>query len=387
MSDKERAPRPPRVSVKRRGGRYILDVAVSVGGERPRWRQAFEKRADAEAKANGIRVRLAAGLAPFEVPEERAPGFTHADALALYEAEHVMSEKVVPKSREKMIEQREFIERFALAKVEAEAAKLGDLLEYRKARKAEAAARKKGNRKVPKDQTIGKDLKHLRAALKHAKRRKRITVHVFEQLDPEDSKQILGRAWRSEDTVGRVVSPEEQESILAVLNPVARRMALFLAASGCRKGEAASLEWAAHYKHMPYPHFLPIVQKKSKARKIPFESIAVIVGPKQAAGLVFGELGETAEEIAEHFTGCWRYAEGKAGVEHVRPHDLRHTFGSEARRGNSLEDVAAVMGISAATARTYADHENDDLTRRIFEKRGKNVANSADQAATGSARN
>jgi hypothetical protein len=39
------------------------------------------------------------------------------------------------------------------------------------------------------------------------------------------------------------------------------------------------------------------------------------------------------------------------------------------------------MGISAATAKTYADHEKDDLTRKIFGKLGTNAAQSANGGA------
>lgn len=359
MSTITRAPQPARVSVKRRRRGWTVDTTVPEAGERRRYRQTFASKREADAHADAIRARLRDGLPPFETPEEILPGFTHADALALYEAEHVNDEKVVARSRKKMIEQRETIERFKLAKIEAEAATLEDLLAYRKDRKAAA-------KRAVSDGTLAKDLKHLRAALKHAKRRKRIVSHVFERIDPEDARQLMP-AWRPEDTAGRVVSGDEQESIFAALAADARRMARFLVATGVRKNEAASLDWAAHFKHIPFPHFSPITQKKSKARKIPFESVAAIVGPKQSSGLVFRELGGTPEEIYARFTGCWRYAEQKSGIV-ARPHDLRHTFGSAARRNDSLEDVAAVMGISAETAKTYANHEKDDLTWRIFGK-------------------
>jgi integrase len=368
-----RAPRPASVAVAKRRGRYVVDVSVSEAGGRKRYRQKFERKAEAEAHANAIRARLRDGLPPFETAAEACPSFKHADALALYEAEHVNGEKVVRRSREKMIAQREMIERHSLAKIEAEAATLEDLLAYRKDRKAAA-------KRAVSDATIAKDFKHLRAALRHAKRRKRVAFHVFERMDPEDSRQLMP-AWRPEDTAGRVVSQEEQARLFAALSPDARRMAQFLAASGVRKMEAAALDWVAHFKHIPFPHFSPIVQKKSKARKIPFESVAGIVGPKQSGGLVFRELGATAEEIYARFTTCWRYAERKSKVR-ARTHDLRHTFGSAARRDSSLEDVAAVLGISAATAKTYADHEKDDLTRKIFGKLGTNAARLAGGAVS-----
>jgi hypothetical protein len=261
MTGKQRAPRPWSVAVNKRGGRYIVEVSVPEAGARRRYRQKFERKAEAETHADAIRARLRNGLSPFETREDRAPGFTHADALALYEEEHVNDGKRVPRSRQTMKERREIPERFSLARVEAEMATLENMLAYPRDRKAAA-------KRPVSDATLAKDLKHLRAALRLAKRRKCIESHVFERIDPEDSRQLMP-AWRPEDTAGRVVSPEEQQAILASLSPDARRMARFLAATGVRKGEAASLDWAAHFKHIPFPHFSPIVQKKARRGKSP----------------------------------------------------------------------------------------------------------------------
>src|SRR5262245_16410454 len=108
---RQRAPRPASVTVNknRSRGRYVVLCSVSEAGARRRYRQSFATKREAEDHADAIRDRLRAGLPPFETPEEAAPGFTHADALALYEDEHANDQRTPPRSRQKMIEQRETI--------------------------------------------------------------------------------------------------------------------------------------------------------------------------------------------------------------------------------------------------------------------------------------
>ena len=366
MRVRQRAPRPASVNVKKRAGRYIVDVSFPAPEGRKRHRQMFERKAEADAHADAIRGRLRDGLPPFETEAERAPVVTVADVLAFYEERHVAA-VASARARERLKTHREAIGRCVLAGLGAEAVTLEDLRLFASDRKVSAG-------------TVAKDFRHLKAAMLFARAHGRITRHVFETLD-RDTRRNLMPSWRPEDTAGRVLSNEEFEAILPKLSPAARPIVRFLRATGLRKMEACALDWREHWRDLPYPSFCPITQKGSKARLIPFEAVEAIVGPRRPGGLVFHELGATAEEIYGRVTAAWRHAVKAAKVPHCRLHDLRHTFGSELRRSMSKEDVASTMGISGTIAGTYLDHESADLTRRAFSKLGTNVAESGVGAA------
>jgi integrase len=300
-------------------------------------------------------------LRPFETPDEVMPPVAVSDVLEYYEAHHVPN-VVSAASRKRRVIYRETIERFALGKVQAEAVRLNDLEQFKLERKVSVGS-------------IAKDFRHLKAAMLFAKARGRIVKHVFETLG-RDRRRELMPSWRPEETAGRVIPESELTRILGSMRPTARRIVQFLAATGLRKIEACVLDWREHRRDLPYPAFCPITQKGSRPRLIPFEAVETILGPRQTKGLVFSELGGTAEEIYRRLTACWRYAVKAAKVPHALLHDLRHTFGSVLRRETSKEDTASAMGISAAIASTYMDHESADLTRRAFAKLGTNAAHS-----------
>jgi integrase len=379
---KPRTPRPARVTLHRRRGRWCLDVFVPrPDGGRQRIKSKFATKLDAEAEYGAIVERLRRGLPPYKTPEELAaenppPPRTVADVLAHYAEKHVPR---VASAAGRLAQHSAKIAERALGQLAAEQIALADLEGFRDERTAPPP---KGKRRVS-AKTVAKDLRHLKAAMRFAKRKGLITRHVFESLDRDDLRELMP-SWKSEDTAGRVITDRELASILLKLRPAARRAVRFLRATGLRKMEACALDWREHWRDLPYPHFAPITQKGSKPRKIPFDAVESIVGPRQRSGLVFSELGSTAREVYDQLTACWRYATKRAGIR-ARLHDLRHTFGSTLRRSLSKEDVATTMGISAQVASTYLDHEAADLTLRAFSKLraapGESVPNLSRQAS------
>lgn len=51
------APRPNTVSVRKRLGRYVVDISVATPSGRKRSRQKFHKKSVAEAHAHAVRAR------------------------------------------------------------------------------------------------------------------------------------------------------------------------------------------------------------------------------------------------------------------------------------------------------------------------------------------
>ena len=271
---------------------------------------------------------------------------------------------MVERSRLRMLEHETMICRFHLADRPADQANLADLEQFSEDRRLAA-------KRTVTQATIGKDLKHLRAALRFAKAKGLIAAHVFDSIDPADAARLMP-TWKPEETKGVLIPPAHLAAILEALTGEARRIVRFLAETGLRKMEACSLDWASHWRDLPYPHFAPLRQKKNGQRKIPFESVAEIIGEPKRSGLVFAELGDTPQAIYARVTSCWRYAVEKLeenGLRHYRPHDLRHTFGTMLRRDFQTGDIASVMQITPATAALYVDHETDDLTLKLFRAR------------------
>src|SRR5262245_43218386 len=130
MIQRHKAPRPATVSVRKRRRGYIVDVSVPALTGRKRYRQAFEKKAEADAHADAIRARLRDGLPAFETPEERRAPVTVGDVLRFYEERH-LPEVASPASRARLVTHREAIEKSFLAAREAEAVTLDDLEQFK----------------------------------------------------------------------------------------------------------------------------------------------------------------------------------------------------------------------------------------------------------------
>lgn len=379
MNARRRKQRPA-ASIKRvANGKWELGIrfmprgGVPEGEDRPRRRHQYDTEEDAVAAKPEATIRAYGGQEPF--PGVAGPSsrdtrtYTVGAGCKLYDRIHVAG-KVSPRSRETLTRHRENVETTSLWAMPVESVTLAHLEDdFPEERRAKAKRKAAGIS----DETIAKDRRHLRSVFRFCKRRGKVTRHVFEEMERSDRDRLMP-SWKPEMTKGRVIPADEQTRIVAHLNPRAHRMAAFLGCAaaagsgigaGVRKGQAAVLDWAVHFRDFPFPHFAPPTQKKDKQRMIPYESVAEIVGPRKKAGLVFVELGDSPAAIYQKFTACWRYATKQASST-ARPHDLRHTFGTILKRRHSKEDTATIMGISAATASTYVDHEKADMTLAAF---------------------
>jgi integrase len=149
---------------------------------------------------------------------------------------------------------------------------------------------------------------------------------------------------------------EEQDKLFANLAPHLQNMALFAVNTGCRDRVICSLLWKWEHK---------------------LNSRSVFVVPKQYVKnrqdrLIV--LNDTAQKVIDSIRGNhdiyvftfrgkpinrmnnngWRNARRKAGLEHVRVHDLKHTFGRRLRSaGVSLEDRADLLGHKTGRMTTH----------------------------------
>jgi integrase len=118
------------------------------------------------------------------------------------------------------------------------------------------------------------------------------------------------------------------------------------------------------------------------------EALEVLPQPKGAAGDNRRFFSKDTANLRSLVKGAWRTMAAvfkQAGVKQAHPHRFRHTLASELLgKGGKLEEVAAILGDSAATiSRYYAkwtpeyQDRQDVLIRKIH---GTNLAQTEEQA-------
>jgi len=141
--------------------------------------------------------------------------------------------------------------------------------------------------------------------------------------------------------------------------PMANLLKLLLL-TGCRLNEimSARQEWVDHDRRL-----LLLPDSKVGQRRIPLSEAAMVVVRSVPKGtwLIPGRLHGT------HMTSPWKMIARickRAGVKHVRPHDLRHTVGSLGHRaGLSQREIARLLGHRqmSTTERYLHGYEGDDV--------------------------
>ena len=152
---------------------------------------------------------------------------------------------------------------------------------------------------------------------------------------------------------------DEQHRLFAELPSHLEKMALFAVNTGCRESEVCNLQWDWEIKIPELPHLMVFI--------IPSELVKngeerLVVCNQKAKSVVESQRGKHVQFVFTYKgtpitrinnTG-WKGARKKAGLEYVRVHDLKHTFGRRLRSvGVSFEDrqdllVRAVAGFELA---------------------------------------
>ncbi len=152
------------------------------------------------------------------------------------------------------------------------------------------------------------------------------------------------------------LSWEEQDRLFAHLPKHLQQMALFAVNTGCRDHVICILRWEWEFKSNDRSVFVIPKQhvKNRQDRLVVLNDIAQQV-IESARGrhdiFVFTYNGEPIQRMNN---SAWRNARKKAGLEHVRVHDLKHTFGRRLRSaGVSLEDRADLLGHKTGRMTTH----------------------------------
>ena len=161
---------------------------------------------------------------------------------------------------------------------------------------------------------------------------------------------------------------DEQERMFALLPKHLADMALFAVNTGCRDAEVCNLrwEWEVEVSQLNTSVFIIPRQcvKNGDERLVVLNEVArsVIESRRSVdATYVFAFKGKP---IRYMLNSGWRTARRKAGLDHVRVHDLKHTFGRRLRAaGVSFEDRQDLLG--TRSTRITSHYSAAELTRLI----------------------
>jgi integrase len=175
--------------------------------------------------------------------------------------------------------------------------------------------------------------------------------------------------FREFNTGLRVLSPEEEKSLLQYASPYLQDLIRFALNTGLRIGEIFSLRWpSVDLKRGILTVFAP---KTEKLREVPINSEtrkvleAWWLGKKNEIVFYNPETGKPFVDLKAGFA----LACGKAKISGVTWHTLRHTFASRlVNTGVDIVTVKELLGHSSISVTMRYAHTNFDSKRAAVEK-------------------
>ena len=149
----------------------------------------------------------------------------------------------------------------------------------------------------------------------------------------------------------RPITQQEQANLFKHLPAYLAEMALFAVHTGLRAQELCGLQWDWEYTVTGLNTSVFIIPsesaKNNHERIVPLNAVArSIIETRRAANPFAVYVFEySGHKLSRPTNKAWNRAKAKAGLEEVRWHDLRHTFGMRLRAaGVGLEDRADLLG-------------------------------------------
>ena len=146
----------------------------------------------------------------------------------------------------------------------------------------------------------------------------------------------------------RFLTADEMHRLSRVLDrhreshPLETSITRLLLLTGCRKSEILTLRWSEYRERK-----LHLSDSKTGPRTVWLSSDAcrILDGLSRTCPWVFPSPHRNCHLSAGTLDGFWRNVRAEAGINDVRPHDLRHNFASWAvMRGVPLPTVARLLG-------------------------------------------
>lgn len=162
------------------------------------------------------------------------------------------------------------------------------------------------------------------------------------------------------------LTPEQVRALIGQLPTHLRGPLLFAIATGLREGNVCGLRWdqvdlergrvvipSSHYK-----------TKRDYAATLSTAALDILREQPRRSVYVFTYKGKPVTRFNNH---AFRKARKRAGLEHVRWHDLRHTFASWMAQGGASDRVLQQAGgwTSSKMVARYAHLRDDDLRPHV----------------------
>ncbi len=151
----------------------------------------------------------------------------------------------------------------------------------------------------------------------------------------------------------------EQERLFSYLPAHLKEMALFAVNTGCRDQEICHLRWTwevpSTLPQMGSVFVIPGARvKNGEERLIILNSLASAVIERQRGKHPLWVFTYKDRPLSRMLNRGWQQARLKAGLQQVRVHDLKHTFGRRLRAaGVSFEDRQDLLGHKSARITTH----------------------------------
>jgi len=175
--------------------------------------------------------------------------------------------------------------------------------------------------------------------------------------------------FREFNTGLRIVSPEEEESLLRNASPYLQDLIRFALNTGLRTGEIFRLRWSN--VDLEKGILTVFATKTQKIREVPIntETRKVLeawwLAKKNEFVFYNPETGAPFMDLKNGFTRACR----RAGISGVTWHTLRHTFASRlVNRGVDIVTVKELLGHSSLSVTMRYAHTNFDSKRAAVEK-------------------
>jgi integrase len=184
--------------------------------------------------------------------------------------------------------------------------------------------------------------------------------------------------FNEDNKVEHYLDDDELERLLKVLrngtkrNLMVRMVALFLLSTGARLNEALSAKWNDIDRENRVWRIPATSSKSKKVRSVPLNDSAVEVldqlGTEDKFEWLFRSV--TGERL-KYLHAVWERLRAKAGLPHLRIHDLRHQYASFlVNSGHTLYEVQQILG-----------HSNQLVTQRYAHLSTKSLQKAANSAS------
>jgi len=181
----------------------------------------------------------------------------------------------------------------------------------------------------------------------------------------------------------RWITRNEADRLLSELPPHLADMTRFSLETGLRRSNVTGLQWSQVDLVRRTAWIHPDQAKARKAIPVPLSTVAVLTLRKQIGKHHTHVFTYNGHPVTQVNTKAWFKAKKRAGIEHFRWHDLRHTWASwHVQEGTPLLALKELGGwATLEMVQKYAHLSSDHLAQWVDRVIGTNLVQVSSQGA------